>query len=82
MGSPRRIRDIIDIAEFCTLDDLIEQLVSFRDKLDAASEPQICIRGDEIFGQKLTIRYYRLQTKEEVELEERYRKRCKSAKMG
>ena len=69
---PRRIKDFIDISEFTSLDDLIRYLETIRDNLPEGCEAEMKIRGDEIFGKRLTITYFREQTVEEAELEAKY----------
>lgn len=69
---PRRVKDFIDISEFTSLDDLIRYLETIRDNLPADCEAELRIRGDEVFGRRLTITYFREQTPEEVELETKY----------
>ena len=69
---PRRVKDFIDISEYTSLDDLIRYLETIRDNLPTDHQAEIKIRGDEIFGRRLTISYFREQTPEEVELESKY----------
>ena len=69
---PRRVKDFIDISEFTSLDDLIRYLETIRDNLPADHQAEMKIRGDEIFGRRLTITYFREQTADEVELESKY----------
>src|SRR5579875_672071 len=69
---PRRVKDFIDISEFTSLDDLIRYLETIRDNLPPDHQAELKIRGDEIFGRRLTITYFREQTPEEVELESKY----------
>lgn len=69
---PRRIKDFIDISEFTSLDDLIRYLETIRDNLPSDCEAELKIRGDDVFGRRLTITYFREQTPEEVELEAKY----------
>ena len=69
---PRRVKDFIDISEYTSLDDLIRYLEAIRDNLPAAHQAELKIRGDEIFGKRLTISYFREQTAEEMELESKY----------
>jgi hypothetical protein len=69
---PRRVKDFIDISEFTSLDDLIRYLGTIRDNLPAGHEAELKIRGDDVFGRRLTITYFREQTPEEVELESKY----------
>ena len=69
---PRRVKDFIDISEYTSLDDLIRYLETIRDNLPADHQAEMKIRGDEIFGRRLTITYFREQTADEVELESKY----------
>ena len=69
---PRRVKDFIDISEYTSLDDLIRYLETIRDNLPAEHEAELKIRGDDVFGRRLTISYFREQTPEEVELESKY----------
>ena len=69
---PRRVKDYIDISEFTSLDSLIRYLQTIRDNLPEGCEAEMKIRGDDVFGRRLTITYFREQTPEEVELEAKY----------
>ena len=69
---PRRIKDFIDISEYTSLDDLIRYLETIRDNLPPEHQAELNIRGDEVFGRRLTITYFREQTPDEVELESKY----------
>jgi len=69
---PRRVKDFIDISEYTSLEDLIRYLETIRDNLPADHQAELKIRGDEIFGRRLTITYFREQTPDEVELESKY----------
>jgi hypothetical protein len=69
---PRRVKDFIDISEYTSLDDLIRYLETIRDNLPAEHQAELKIRGDDVFGRRLTISYFREQTPEEVELESKY----------
>ena len=69
---PRRVKDFIDISEYTSLDDLIRYLATIRDNLPAEHQAELKIRGDDVFGRRLTISYFREQTPEEVELESKY----------
>jgi uncharacterized protein with von Willebrand factor type A (vWA) domain len=68
----RRVKDFIEISEFTALDDLIRFLQTIRDTLPEDSEAELKIRGDEIFGHRLTISFLRELTPEEAQLEARY----------
>jgi hypothetical protein len=69
---PRRVKDFIDISEYTSLDDLIRYLETIRDNLPPDHQAELKIRGDDVFGRRLTITYFREQTPEEVELESKY----------
>jgi len=69
---PRRVKDFIDISEYTSLDDLIRYLETVRDNLPPEHEAELKIRGDDVFGRRLTITYFREQTAEELELEAKY----------
>lgn len=69
---PRRVKDFIEISDYTSLDTLIRYLETIRDNLPADHDAELKIRGDDVFGRRLTITYFREQTPEEVELEARY----------
>ena len=72
MPVPRRVKDFIDISEYTSLDDLIRYLATIRDNLPPEHQAELKIRGDDVFGRRLTISYFREQTPDEVELESKY----------
>jgi hypothetical protein len=69
---PRRVKDFIDISEYTSLDDLIRYLETIRDNLPAEHEAELKIRGDDVFGRRLTITYSRDQTPDEEQLDAKY----------
>lgn len=69
---PRRVKDYIDISEYTSLDDLIRYLETIRDNLPDGHDAEMKIRGDEVFGKRLTITYSRDQTADEAALESKY----------
>jgi hypothetical protein len=69
---PRRVKDFIEISEYTSLDTLIRFLETVRDTLPENCEPELRIRGDEIFGRRLTISYLRELTGEEAAIHARY----------
>ena len=69
---PRRVKDFIEISDYTSLETLIRYLETVRDNLPENHEAQLQIRGDDIFGRRLTITYFREQTPEEAEIEARY----------
>lgn len=76
---PRRVKDFIDISEYTSLEDLIRYLKTIRDNLPDGHEAELKIRGDEVFGRRLTIIYFREQTPEEAELEQKYSANAKDS---
>ena len=69
---PRRVKDFIDISEYTSLDDLIRYLETIRDNLPEECDAELKIRGDDVFGRRLTITYFREMTPDEADLEARY----------
>jgi len=69
---PRRVKDFIEISDYTSLETLIRYLEAIRDNLPPEHEAELQIRGDEVFGRRLTITYFREQTPEEADLEARY----------
>jgi len=76
----RRVKEFVDISEHTSLDELIGRLVEVRDGLPQGAEAELRLRGDEVFGRRITITYFRHQTEEESEREKRYAKAQKEAK--
>lgn len=68
----RRVKDFIEIGDYTSLDSLISTLVAIRDNLPEDSEPELKLRGDDVFGHRLTISYLRELTTEEAECDARY----------
>ena len=76
----RRVKEFVDIADHLSLDELIQRLAEVRDSLPLGAEAELRLRGDDVFGHRITITYFRDQTKEEAECEKRYAKAAKQAK--
>lgn len=76
----RRIKEFVDIADHVSLDELIKGLVELRDGLPADPNAELRLRGDDVFGHRITITYFRDQTEEEAECEKRYAEAEKEAK--
>jgi hypothetical protein len=76
----RRVKDFVDIADHVSLDDLIDKLAEVRDSLPDGSDAELRLRGDEVFGHRITISFFREQTDEEAEIEKRYAEATKEAK--
>ena len=51
---------------------LIARLTEVRDSLPREAEPEVKMRGDDIFGRHVCVSFYRPQTDEEAECDARY----------
>jgi hypothetical protein len=76
----RRVKEFVDIADHVSLDDLIQKLAEVRDSLPQDSDAELRLRGDDVFGHRITVTYSRAQTDEEAELEKRYAEEAREAK--
>lgn len=76
----RRVKEFVDISEHVSLDELIEKLAEIRDALPSEADAELRLRGDEVFGRRITISYFRDQTAEEAEIEKRYAEASQEAK--
>jgi hypothetical protein len=76
----RRVKEFVEIDEHVSLDDLIGMLVTLRDGLPQDSEAELKLRGDEVFGRRISISYFREQTAEEAEREKKYAEQRREAK--
>jgi hypothetical protein len=76
----RRVKEFVDIRDHSSLDDLIDKLVALRDSLPENSDAELRLRGDDVFGHRVTISYFRDQTADEAELERRYIEEQNAAK--
>jgi hypothetical protein len=76
----RRVKEFVDIRDHSSLDELIHKLAELRDSLPENSEAELRLRGDDVFGRRVTITYFRDQTREEAELERRYAEEQNAAK--
>ena len=76
----RRVKDYLDVADHVSIDELIEKLTAIRDGLPEGSDAELRLRGDDVFGHRITIAYFRPQTDEEAEVERRYADEAREAK--
>lgn len=67
-----RIKDYVDINDHVSLNDLIERLTELQMSLPEDCEAELRLRGDEVFGRRLSIAYFRPLTAEEEACEARY----------
>lgn len=68
----RRVKEYVDIRDHASLDDLICRLVELRSTLPDNAEAELRLRGDDVFGRKLSISYLRELSAAEAECEARY----------
>jgi len=76
----RRVKEFVDISDQVSLDELIDKLTEVRESLPEDAEAELRLRGDDVFGRRITISYLRGQTAEEAECERRYAEAEKEAK--
>lgn len=69
----RMVREFEEIKNVRSLDALIDKLTAVRAQLPNPAEAEVKMRGDDVFGRRLSIVYLRPQTREEAECEARYR---------
>ena len=68
----RRVKEFIEIGDFASLDELIQRLEAVRSKLPDFAEAELRLKGDDVFGRKLTISYMRELNDEEAAYDARY----------
>jgi hypothetical protein len=68
----RRDKEIIEIGECAPLAFVIDRLQAFRSGLAEDSEAEVKLGGDDCFGWRLTVTFFRELTSEEAALEARY----------
>jgi hypothetical protein len=76
----RRVKEFVEIGDHVSLDELIGKLTAVRGDLPDGSEAELRLRGDEVFGRRITISYLRDQTQEEEEFDRRYSEETREAK--
>ena len=76
----RRVKEFVDVADHVPLDELILKLSELRAGLPDGADAELRLRGDEVFGHRITITYFRDQTEEEAEVEKRYAEASREAK--
>src|SRR4028118_1708255 len=76
----RRVKEVLESDEHSSLDELIAKLSEVREPLPPDSEAELRLRGDDVFGRKLSISYFRDQTAEEADCEARYANAAKEAR--
>ena len=76
----RRVKEFVDVADHASIDELISKLTEIRAELPEDARAELRLRGDEIFGHRITISYFRDQTAEEAAIEQRYAEATRQAK--
>ena len=76
----RRVKEFVEVADHLSVDELIQKLTEIRDGLPEEANAELRLRGDDVFGHRLTITYFRDQTDEEAEVENRYAETAREAK--
>ena len=76
----RRVKEFVEVDDHLSIDELIEKLREVRDGLPQGADAELRLRGDEVFGHRITISYFRDQTAEEAEVEKRYAEAAREAK--
>jgi hypothetical protein len=72
----RMVRDFLEVEDKVSLDRMIDLLSMIRDQLpDGAEDAKVQMRGDDVFGRRLSVSYLRPQTAEEAALDARYGER-------
>lgn len=67
-----RVKDFIEVSDYTSLDRLITTLTAIRDSLPEGADPELKMRGDDVFGRRLSITYFRELSAEEQEADARY----------
>jgi hypothetical protein len=68
----KMVREYLDVADNASLDDVIGVLTALRATLPPGAQAEVRMRGDDVFGRRLSICYERAETPAEAELEARY----------
>lgn len=69
----RLVRDYFEVEDQVSLDDMIDLLSAVRERLpEGSQDAKVRMRGDDVFGRRLTVSYLRPQTAEEAALDGRY----------
>ena len=76
----RRVKEFVELEDHVSLDDLISKLTELRDNLPDGCDAELRLRGDEVFGRRISISYFRDQTAEEAEIEQRYAEASRESK--
>ena len=78
----RKVRAFAEIKDYGSLDALIEKAIEIRETLPPGAEPEVRLKGDDIFGRIISISYFRPQTSEEAECDARYAEAYRVSRFG
>ena len=67
-----RVKDFIEVSDCTSLERLITTLTAIRDSLPEGADPELKMRGDDVFGRRLSISYWREVSAKEAELNAKY----------
>ena len=67
-----RVKDFIEVSDYTSLERLIITLSAIRDSLPEGADPELKMRGDDVFGRRLSISYWRELSAKEAELHTKY----------
>ena len=76
----RRVKEFVDIGDQVSIDELIVKLAEIRNTLPDGADAELRLRGDDVFGHRITITYFRPLTDDEAECERRYAEAQREAK--
>ena len=76
----RRIKEFVEVADHASIDELIAKLAEIRAAMPEEANAELRLCGDEVFGRRITISYFRDQTPEEAAIEQRYADATREAK--
>lgn len=68
----RLTKDFIEISDHTSLDMLIKTLVAIRDNLPDHAKPELKLKGDDVFGRRISISYFREISVDQAAIEARY----------
>ncbi|MEY3658720.1 MAG: hypothetical protein RLZZ561_332 [Pseudomonadota bacterium] len=66
------VKEFIEITDHTSLDDVIDALTALRQALPDGAQAEMRLRGDDIFGRKLSICYLRPKQHDELAGERPY----------
>lgn len=68
----RYVREYVEVPDHASLDDVIALLSALRESLPPGADAELRMKGDDVFGRRMSISYMRPQTGEEAAIDARY----------